>query len=67
MYLDTKIWVLAKGLGNRNKVDANMLFTLFVVYESHTISLPSCDADTRYLENKQLEINQNNKFSEKTR
>ena len=27
-----------------------MACTLLVVYESHTISLPSCDADTRFLQ-----------------
>lgn len=27
-----------------------VLLTLFVVCESHTISLPSCDADTKFLE-----------------
>lgn len=29
--------------------NASVILTLFVVYPSHTISLPSCEADTKFL------------------
>lgn len=35
---------------------SRLIFTLFVVYESQTISFPSCDALTKFLEEKEVEL-----------